>query len=482
MPLLENIQPLKKRRTKIIATMGPAVDSPDMVQKLINAGVNVFRLNMSHGNQETHQRYYHMIRKASSSPHQHISILADLCGPKIRCGSFPGGSITLIEGNELHVTTRKIQGDADIIPSQYSSLSNEVESGHRILLADGVMQLRVLAVKGSEIRCLVEEGGILADHQGMNLPDTTVSAPALTDKDRNDADFAVALGVDFLALSFVSSAQDVIDLRQHLNGKQVGIIAKIERPEAVQDANAILEQADAIMIARGDLGVEIPAEQVPVAQKILIDAARVMDKPVIVATQMLESMIEKSRATRAEVTDVFHSVTESTDAVMLSGETAAGKHPLEAVKTMDRIVRYAEGCLWQQSAFARYETYKATDEPLSFGDAVARSMAQLSRDLMVRAVIVFSPTGVTAKAMSAARPEAPVLAIATTPQTCRRLNLLWGVIPVLVEMEQMEHPSELAASLAQQYDLASLGETVLLVRGFHKEHALNRPCINVICV
>ncbi len=473
---------LKKRRTKIIVTMGPAIDSIAAIQLLLHVGVNVFRLNMSHGDHATHRLYYQMIRDEAVCKQCHTTILADLCGPKIRCGMFQDGGITLTKGKTVTVTTRKVEGRAGLIASQYPALHQDVSVGQRILLADGVMQLRVLECNRQDVLCRVEAGGVLTNHKGINLPDSTVSAPALTAKDLLDADFATALGVDFLALSFVRTADDVLELRHHLGARNVGIIAKIERPEAVENASDIVRVADGIMVARGDLGVEIPAEQVPLAQQMLIDTARSMDKPVIVATQMLESMIEHARATRAEVTDVFHSVTDGTDAVMLSAETAAGQFPIEAATTMDRIVRYAESCLWQQSAFSGLSMHKKTVPPLSFGDAVARAMAGLSCDLMVRAIVVFSPTGVTAKAMAAARPEAPILAISTSATICRRLNLLWGVIPVLVDAEQMTDPCSLAATLTKQFSLAVEGETVLLVQGFHKAHALNHPSITVICV
>jgi len=482
MPLLHKLPSLKKRRTKIVVTMGPAIDDVAIVRQLLKIGVNVFRLNMSHGDHATHRHYYRMIRAESGSHQCHTSIMADLCGPKIRCGMFCDGAITLTKGNEVTVTTREVEGYAGLIPSQYSALHHDVLPDQRILLADGIMQLRVLAIDGQDIRCLVEAGGVLSNHKGINLPDSQVSAPALTNKDREDIAFATALGVDFLALSFVRSAADVTMLREVLGSSETGIIAKIERPEALEDAAAIVAASDGIMVARGDLGVEIPAEQVPVAQQLLIDTARSMDKPVIVATQMLESMIDHARATRAEVTDVFHSVTDGTDAVMLSAETAAGKYPVEAVLTMDRIVRYAEGCLWQQSAFNGLSSRKKPEPPLPFSDAVADAMAGLSRNLMVQAIVVFSPTGVTAKAMAAARPESPMLAVATSAMVCRRLNLLWGVIPVLVEAKEMNEPSVLASTLAQRFMLANKGQTILLVQGFHKEPLHNHPSITVICV
>ena len=353
MSIITDLNLLKNRRTKIIATLGPSSDSPEIIKKLILAGANVFRLNMSHGNQNLHKTTYNHIRAVSSEIGKPVGVLADLCGPKIRTGKFHAGQMNLEKNNKVTVTTRDVVGEPGLIPSQYSALSNDVKTGNRILLNDGALELRVNSVAGTEINCTVVHGGILKDHKGINLPGVNVSVPSLTKKDITDAKFALELGVDFLALSFVRCAADIQELRKIIkkSDRKTSIIAKIEKPEALDNFDAILDSTDAIMVARGDLGVELNPEQVPVAQNQLIERARNKFKPVIVATQMLESMIENARPTRAEVTDISHAVSHATDAVMLSAESAAGAFPVESVEMMDRIIRQTEAYLWSINAY-----------------------------------------------------------------------------------------------------------------------------------
>ncbi|MDX8387778.1 MAG: pyruvate kinase [Ghiorsea sp.] len=485
MKLIPALKLLKHKRTKIIATIGPASSDESIMRQLIEKGVNVFRLNMSHGEHHGHKENYERIRKVAQSCGKHIAILADLCGPKIRTGVFKNGSITLEQGHEVVVTMRDVVGEQGIICSQYKSLAQDVKVGNRIFLADGVMELEILRVEGTEVYCLVKEGGVLGDHKGINLPDASVSAPSMTEKDFKDAEFAVGLGVDFLALSFVRHADDVKSLRQWLEarGKNTSIISKIERPEALDDACDIIAASDAIMVARGDLGVELPPEQVPVAQQMLIDEARRQNRPVIVATQILESMIENARPTRAETTDIFHSVSSSTDAVMLSGETAVGAHPVAAVEIMSKVIYNAEAYLWKNSAFASSALAQDNQQDVfMFGDAVARSTALLSRDLMVRGIIVISSSGATSATVSSARPEAPVLGVATQAATCRKMNLFWGVIPVLVEAEAMEDNIKLSKDVVAKHNLASKGDSILLVQGFNHNEELSHPSITVLKV
>ncbi|RKZ35568.1 MAG: pyruvate kinase [Gammaproteobacteria bacterium] len=479
-----DIQLLKKRRTKIVATLGPASDSPEVIARLIQAGVNVFRLNMSHGEHETHQRNFQRLRDAAAAANSPIAVLADLCGPKIRVGRFAGGSIDLADGEEVTITTREVEGKPGLIPSQYTALAGDVKEGDRVLLADGVMELRVEDVQGTEIKCRVMEGGKLGDRKGINLPGVNVSAPSLTEKDRVDAEFALNLGVDFIALSFVRSAKDVQQLKDVIteHSHHAAIVAKIERPEALEDSEAVIKTADAIMVARGDLGVELPPEQVPVAQLQLIDQARRFNRPVIVATQMLESMIENARPTRAEVADVSLTVASGADAVMLSAETAAGAHPVQAVEMMNRIARQTEGYLWRHGAFGSIALKHDAEEPLSFGDALARSTAQLSRDLLVRAVLVVSQTGRSTTTVSSARPAAPVIAVTSSPQTCRRMNLLWGVLPVDASKADLKDPIALARRVAQEEELAGPGDTLLVVRGFNTDTQRNTPSVTVVSI
>jgi len=481
MPISSRVEELRTRRTKIVATLGPASSSPAQIARLIRAGVNVFRLNMSHGDHAGHAAAYAAVRAAATRLDRPVAVLADLCGPKIRVGRFPDGRIHLVAGEQVTVTTRQVMGGPGLIPSQYRSLARDASPGQRLLLADGALELCVEKIEGSELRCRVIHGGELGDRKGINLPDAAVSAPALTAKDRVDARFALKLGVDFLALSFVRSADDVRSLRRlrQRAGSSAAIIAKIERPEALAESDAIVAASDGLMVARGDLGVELPPEEVPVAQHRLIDLARAAQKPVIVATQMLESMIVHSRPTRAEVTDIAHSVASGADAVMLSAETASGQHPVAAVKMMDRIARQTEGHQWEQGAFGTI-TPSAGPRNDRFGAALALATAQLSRDLQVRAIVVISRSGMTTAEVSSARPAAPVLAVSPDPGVCRRVGLLWGAIPVEVDPVQLDNPIDLARTVARRTRLARRGEAVLLVRGFHADPARNTPSVTVV--
>jgi pyruvate kinase len=484
MSIVTQINLLKNRRTKIIATLGPASSEPEQIKKLIKAGVNVFRLNMSHGDHAYHKQTYAYIRQISEETDLPIGILADLCGPKIRTGKFKNDSIELKNNETVVVTTRDVEGKPGLIPSQYAALADDVEAGDRILLADGTLELEVDKIEGTEITCTVIYGGKLGNHKGINLPGVKVSAPSLTDKDKADAKLAIELGVDFLALSFVRTAEDINDLRELMNehGSDARIIAKIEKPEALEAASAILEAADGIMVARGDLGVELNPEQVPVAQHQLIDLARKKFKPVIVATQMLESMIENARPTRAEVTDVAYAVNLGTDAIMLSGETAVGAFPFDAVKMMDRISRQTESYLWSHNAYGAKVADVTSHAALPIWEAVANSMAQLAQDLKVRAVVVISQSGMSAATMSSARPAAPVVAITNSQDVCRKLAMLWSVIPAYSENAGKTNPNALARQIIVDEGLATTGEKVLLVRGFHSEDALNIPSVTVLTI
>jgi pyruvate kinase len=437
MTISTDIALLKNRRTKIVATLGPASASKDTIAALIAAGVNVFRLNMSHGTHEDHHRTYDWVRAAARDARTPIAVLADLSGPKIRTGTFedPTG-IELSKGAHVTVTVRDVQGHPGLIPSQYEALANDVKAGDRILLADGVMELSVLAVDGTEIECQVVQGGRLTDRKGINLPGVDVSAPCLTEKDIIDATFALELGVDFLALSFVRRGCDIeslralIDEHAHTDARPA-IVAKIERPEALTHIKEIYESTDAIMVARGDLGVELPPEQVPAIQLQLINGAHAHNKPVIVATQMLESMIDNSRPTRAEVADVSQAVAHGADAVMLSAETASGL---------------------------------------------------ISRDLRVKGIMVLSQGGMTAATMSSGRPAAPVVAISSIERTYQRMSLMWGIIPVLVDDSQRATSTTLARRLSQELGLTEPGDFILMVQGFHADPSLNAPSMTLLKV
>ena len=474
--------PLKRRRTKIVATLGPASNDADVIERLIGAGVDVFRLNMSHGSHQDHRAAYERVRAAAAKLGQPTAVMADLCGPKLRVGRFAGGSITLTDGSRVVVTVRDVTGEPGLIPSQYEALAADVRMGDRILLDDGLIELRVEAAEGTEVTCEVVHGGILKDRKGMNLPGVDVSAPSFTDKDRDDARFVLELGVDLVALSFVRRAADLAELNSLVGGGQAThVIAKIETPEAVEAIDEILDVCDGIMVARGDLGVELPAEVVPIVQRQLVAVARSKNKPSIVATQMLESMIQNAQPTRAEVSDVSTAVFGGADAIMLSAETASGAHPVEAVTMMDRVARQVEGYLWTEGAFAAITREHAAVPPLPLHVAVARSVAQLSRDLRVRSIVVLSRSGATARVVSAARPAAPVIAVTGDARTCRLVNLLWGTVPICVEDADLQRPHDVARRVPVDLGLAREGQYILAVTGF-KPSSLDTETVPVITV
>jgi len=465
------------RRTRIVATVGPASRDPEKLEALLEAGVNVFRLNMSHGTHEQHREVIGRVRGISARLGRHVTLLGDLCGPKIRVGHFAGGEMTLVSGQKVTVTTRDVPGGDGLIPSQYAALANDVRAGNRILLDDGLLELRVERVEGTEVGCVVVHGGRLKDKKGMNLPGVPLSTPALTQRDRQDTRFLLAEGIDWLALSFVRRPADIADLRKEIEsaGQSTPIIAKIEKPEAVEALAGILEAADGVMVARGDLGVEMPLENVPIIQADLVEQARHAAKPVIVATQMLESMVTQPRPTRAEASDVSTAVMSGADAVMLSAETASGSFPLEAVKTMDRIARKVEA--WQslethfQQSERDQDSHAAADRdlPLRLRRAVAKSTAQLCKDLRVRAVLVRSKGGTSAAQVSSYRPSAPIVALTTDARVARRMNLLWGVIPRVITAEEFEKPKTTARQQADALGLVEPGQQLLLLSGLGKQ-------------
>ena len=475
---------LKIRRTKIIATLGPASSKPEQIKNLIDAGVNIFRQNFSHGDHSYHKETYAQIRKIAKELNKTVGILADLCGPKIRTGKFEDDKVELKNNQSIIVTTRDVIGTQNLIPSQYKELARDVNAGDRILLADGTLEFKVDKINDTEIECTVIYGGILGNHKGINLPGVKVSAPSLTEKDMADAKLALDLGVDFLALSFVRSASDIKDLKKivNVNSSNAKIIAKIEKPEALENADEILDAADGIMVARGDLGVELNPEQVPVAQHQLIDLAREKFKPVIVATQMLESMIENARPTRAEVTDVAYAVTLGTDAIMLSGETAVGAFPIDAVQMMDRIARQTESYLWAHNTYGSTVKSRSNQKAIPIWDAVANSMSQLAHDLRVRAVVVISKSGMSAATMSSARPAAPVIAITKNMDICQKILMHWGIIPVLSENTKEENINNLARNVAVEKKLVSDGDKILLVQGFQSDVTLSKPSVTILTI
>ena len=471
-------------RTKIVATLGPSSNDIATIEALIQAGADVFRLNMSHGTHDSHAAAYKHIRAAAGKLEKPIAVLADLCGPKIRVGVFPEGRIELAAGETVTVTCRNVTGAKGLIPSQYTALAGDVKTGDRILLDDGNLALTVQSVAGTEITCEVLNGGILSNHKGMNLPGVNISTPSLTEQDRLDARFALEMGVDFLALSFVRRGSDVEMLRTMItqNGAHAAIVAKIEKPEALDNIDEIMAASDAIMVARGDLGVELPPQTVPNAQDQLIDLARALRKPVIVATQMLESMTEHPRPTRAEVSDVAHAVRSGADAVMLSAETASGRYPVQTVRMMDGIARQTEAYLWQQGAFGALTWHSDTPRPLPVEDALSEAMAHLSRDLLVRAIVGISQNDHSLAVMSSSRPSAPIVGICPDIKTSCIANLLWGVLPATVAPHEIDDPIALARKIVLERGLAVAGQIILLVQGFSNDPQKNNPSVSVIRV
>ncbi len=477
---------LELRRTRILATVGPASDTPEMVSALLGAGVDAFRLNLSHGSQEGHARVYEVIRRAARDAGRLVTVVADLCGPKTRVGVFREGGIDLAAGERVTVTVRDVVGEPGLIVCEYRALASDVRPGDRVLLDDGRLEMRVVEAEGTEVACEVVRGGRLTDRKGMNFPGVALSTPTLTDKDRADAAFAADLGVDWIALSFVREAADVEALKALLagRGRDTPVIAKIEKPEALEHIGEILTVADGIMIARGDLGVEMEAEEVPVLQQQLVRVARQARRPVIVATQMLETMIERSRPTRAEVSDVAAAAMAGVDAVMLSGETAVGRYPVEAVTAMDRVLRLVEGFQWEHGHFGGLQADcgegpqdAGTD---TLGAALSRATSQLSRDLSVHAIIVPAVSGRTAATVAAVRPAAPIVAASSSVELCRRLALHWGLTPLRVEPGELEDPPGLARRLAARLGVAHTGDLVLLVWDSSAARSGRAPTVTIL--
>lgn len=473
---------LRWRRTKIVATLGPASAEPKVLDRLVAAGVDVIRLNMSHGDHAGHREYVRRIRAAAEAAGKHIAILMDLCGPKIRVGRFENGGIELREGATVTVTTAPVTGRDGLIPSQYKTLAKDVAKGERILLDDGKLELRVLAVSGDEVRCRVVHGGRLTDHKGMNLPDSKLSTPALTDKDKRDAELAAELGVDFVALSFVRSAADVVQLQKFLakRGADIPVISKIERPEAVAAIEDILKVSYGIMVARGDLGIELPAETVPLIQNDLIRRAREHAVPVIVATQMLESMLTAARPTRAEVGDVAGAALSSADAVMLSAETASGKFPVEAVQTMDRILREIERHQWQNGQFVDASGQHGAGGIVSDREAVAHAAVTLARDLKLAALVIPTMTGTTARILASHRATAPMIGVCARDAISRRLALHWGIVPVHVQESDTRDWRHLCELVAPRVGLTGKGHQMLVLAGFGDEPGHDEPVLKML--
>ncbi len=452
-----------KQRTRVVCTLGPASATDDVVRALIRSGMDVARVNFSHGDQAAHAEIIARVRRIAREENAVVALLADLQGPKIRVGNCSSGAIHLAAGAAFTLTTRPVEGDASGVSVDFAELAQSVKPGQRILLDDGLIELQVTSAGGTEVATRVITGGDLKPHKGVNLPGVPLRISALTDKDRADLVFAADQEVDFIALSFVRRPEDVMELKQLLTarGAMIPVIAKIEKLEAIDVIDAILEVSEGIMVARGDLGVEAPPEQVPLYQKMIIQKANAVGKPVITATQMLESMINNPRPTRAEASDVANAIFDGTDAVMLSAETAAGKYPIEAVQTMERIA--AAACSSPQ-----FRTRFQILDPgsTSVTDAIGLATCEIARQLNAKLIITATRSGSTARAIARRRPATPILAVTSSERTQRRLALVWGIESALVE-ELPSTDGMISASLAAAVEkgVAASGDLVVITAG-----------------
>src|SRR5580658_6654165 len=418
-----------QRRAKIVATLGPASNTESVIRDVVRAGVDVVRLNFSHSTHERKLAVVKLIRKVSREERKPLCIMGDLQGPKIRTAALKDHQAVLLKaGGKLTITSREVPGTASLVGTTFKTLAENVEQGSHILLSDGLIELRVHEVAGGDVHCDIINGGMLGEHKGINLPGILVRVPSLTDKDAEDLEFALKNGVDAIAVSFVRTAEDVRMVRNRVAalGFDTWIIAKLEKPQAIEHLDAILRASDGIMVARGDLGVEVPPEMVPAIQKHIIRRAAEYSKPVITATQMLESMIENPRPTRAEVSDVANAVYDGTDAVMLSGESAVGKYPVETVAMMARIVADAEHHIKEQSIDHPRERMTH----LSIAETICEATAHAADDLDLRGIALFTESGSTARQLSKYHPSAPIFALSPVEVTVNRLNLLWGTTPI----------------------------------------------------
>ncbi len=448
------------RAAKIVATIGPATSSPERVEALLRAGVDTVRLNFSHASHDDHARLVHLVRQTAGRLGKHVAVLQDLQGPRIRTGPLKGGGpLELPPGSDLSIVADLVEGTPGRISSTYPDIHRFLAPGDRVLLDDGRLEAQVLAVDDADIRCRVVKGGLLGEYQGINLPGVRLDIPTFTEKDRQDLEFGLDMGVDWVAMSFVNSGQDARLVREMIkrHRQMTPLIAKVERATALANLDGILRAFDGVMVARGDMGVELSAEDVPVWQRTIIRRARVQGKVAIVATQMLESMINEPQPTRAEASDVANAVWEGADAVMLSGETAIGAHPIEAVSVMGRIIERTQGTA-------------SLDDPGDFRErrpeaqAVARAACRMAGDLNARAIVVLTNTGVTAYRVSRHRPAAPIIALTSSAEVARQMNLWWGVHPVVTGLPQITvDNADIVDTALLAHGLVESGDQIVLV-------------------
>jgi pyruvate kinase len=469
-----------ERRTKIVCTLGPASSTPEIIRKLAGAGMNVARLNFSHGTHQAHAEQYRTVREVSSEMQANVAILMDLQGPKIRTGRLKNAQpVELVRGAELTITTRDLLGGEGCISTTYQHLPQDVSPGDRILIADGLLELTVKSVNPPEVRCEVVRGGMLGEHKGINLPGVRIAEPSLTAKDKEDLAFGLSLGVDYVALSFVRSPDDLRDIRGLIReaGAATRVVSKIERPEALEHFEEIVRLSDGIMVARGDLGVEIPFEEVPIVQKRLIRTCNELGVPVITATQMLESMTEHPRPTRAEATDVANAIFDGTDAVMLSAETAAGMYPVETCAVMARIARRADEEAARSRPEKRWEWLQRTMKEVRpetgqgqqdrHAHAIGLAISQTASTLDVRRIVCFTSSGYTAAAIARYRPAAPITALTTSETTQHHCSLFWGVSAIQAgEIDSMDRMIQTVERLMQERNLAKPGDTIIITAGY----------------
>lgn len=453
------------RKTKIVCTIGPASENPEMLEKLMQSGMNVARLNFSHGTHEEHKTRIENIKRTRDKLGKHIPIMLDTKGPEVRLGTFKKGSEEIFSGEKFTLTTRDVKGDNTIVEISYKALPEEVKIGTRILIADGLIELTVIDKNDTDVICQVVNGGIISDRKNVNVPGATSKLPAITQKDISDINFGIDNDIDFIAASFIRKVSDVLEIRKLLEERKaynIQIIAKIENQEGVDNCDEILKVSDGLMVARGDLGVEIPTEDMPLVQKLLISKANALGKPVITATQMLESMIRNPRPTRAEVTDIANAILDGTDAVMLSGETAAGKYPVEAVSTMAAVAERTEKALDYRKKMQKADT----EDTVTVTNAISFASCAAATDLGASAIITPTQSGSTARMVSKYRPKAPIIAATPNKKVSRELNLSFGVYPVIVEpTDSTDEMIQHSVDRALEAGLIGSGDLVVITAG-----------------
>lgn len=453
------------RKTKIVCTLGPSTENEDVLKQMMIEGMNVARCNFSHGTYDDHKRRMDMVKKLRKEVGEPVAILLDTKGPEVRVRNFKEGKVTLEEGQLFTLTADDVEGTKDIVSVTYNRLYEDLEVGMRVLIDDGLIEMKVEKVDKNNIVCRVINGGVVSNHKGVNVPEVDLSMPYISDKDREDILFGIEQDVDFIAASFVQKKEDILQLRKLLEkngGEDIRIISKIENAQGVANIDDIIEVSDGIMVARGDMGVEIPYEEVPVIQKKIIKKVYRAGKQVITATQMLESMIKNPRPTRAETTDIANAVYDGTSAIMLSGETAAGAYPVEAVKTMVRIAERTEEDVDYCKRFFQYERNANPD----ITDAICHATCTTALDLNARAIVTVTKSGRSARMISRYRPNSDIISCATTEKVCRQLSLTWGVVPVLIKEEkEVFNLFDKAIQAAMKMKLLEKGDLTVITSG-----------------